>query len=125
MDKINILIIEDEKHQRAVLKFDMNKIGFSTLEADTGERGIEIATLRKVDVILLDIMLPGIDGFEVCRRLKADSRTKNIPVIVLTSLFQEENKTKAKECGVAEYIVKPYNFEYLYKIIAGLVGKPK
>lgn len=120
----NILIIEDEKHQRAVLKFDMHKIGYSTFEADTGEKGIEIATLRKVDLILLDIMLPGIDGFEVCRRLKADEKTKNIPVIVITSLFQEENLQKAKECEVVEYIIKPYDFEYLHTTIVNLIGKP-
>ena len=121
----NILIIEDERHQRAVLKFDMTKIGFLSFEAETGEKGLEIASLRKVDGIILDIMLPGIDGFEVCRRLKADKKTKDIPVIVLTSLFQEENITKAKECGVAEYIIKPYRYEQLYQTMVNLIGKPK
>ncbi|MBN2144765.1 MAG: response regulator [Candidatus Aureabacteria bacterium] len=120
----NILIIEDEIHQRTVLRFDMNKIGFSTFEAETGEKGIEIAALKKVDVIILDIMLPDIDGFEVCRRLKSHEKTKDIPVIVLTALFQQENINKAKECGVAEYIVKPYNFEYLHQTIVNLVGRP-
>lgn len=116
-----ILIIEDEKHQRTVLKFDLSKMGYSVFEADTGEKGIKIATINKIDLIFLDIMLPDIDGFEVSRRLKENEKTKPIPIIVLSCLFQKENIEKAKELGINEYIIKPYNYENLRKTISDIL----
>ncbi len=119
-----ILIIDDHGALRYVLSFDLQKKGYKTLTAGNGENGIEIALAEKPDLILLDAMMPGIDGFETCRRLKATEDTKNIPVIMVTAKSQRKDVLDGFQSGVTSYMVKPFKFEELYNKIVEVIGVP-
>lgn len=118
-----ILLIEDQGSQRAIYNFDLLKSGYNTLIAATGEKGIALAAEHKPDLIVSDLLLPGIDGYETLRRLKANDTTKNIPVILISCLSQKENIMKGFEAGASAYIPKPFKFEQLRDEITKLIGK--
>jgi signal transduction histidine kinase len=103
-----ILIIDDEPANLAVVANYLADHGFQILVAQNGETGLEMAQQDQPDLILLDVMLPGIDGFEVCRRLKADERTWEIPVLFMTIVTRVEDKVKGFEVGGVDYIAKPF-----------------
>ncbi len=124
MAEKTILIIDDHGALRYVLSFDLQKKGYKTLTAGSGEKGIEIATADKPDLILLDAMMPGIDGFETCRRLKASDDTKNIPVIMVTAKSQRKDVLDGLQSGATSYMVKPFKFEELYNKIVEVIGAP-
>jgi two-component system phosphate regulon response regulator PhoB len=102
-----ILVVEDEKDIRELLAFTLNREGFAVLEADTGKRALEQAAEKKPDLILLDLMLPEIDGLGVCRMLQRDRATAGIPVIILTAKGEEVDRIVGLELGAADYVVKP------------------
>ena len=108
-----ILTIEDEPDIRELISFNLKKNGFSTISAENGELAISVAREQLPDLILLDLMLPGIHGLDVCRILKTDPTTKNIPIIMLTALGQEENIIKGLETGADDYITKPFSLQVL------------
>ncbi len=117
MDK-KILIIEDEKNIVDILKFNLKKEGFETLEAYDGEQGLEMAISEDPDLVLLDIMLPRMDGFTVCRKLR---QTSMVPVIMLTAREEEVDKVLGLELGADDYITKPFSQrELLARIKANL-----
>lgn len=101
-----ILIIEDEKDLRFFLATTLKSEGFEIIEAIDGETGIEKAKKEKPDIILLDLLLPGIDGFEVLSQLKKDEELEKIPVFVLSNFDQEEKKEKSFKLGAVDYLVK-------------------
>lgn len=101
-----ILIIEDEKDLRFFLTTAFKTEGFEIIEAIDGETGIEKAKKEKPDLILLDLLLPGIDGFEVLSRLKKDEELEKIPIFVLSNFDQEEKKEKSFKLGAVDYLVK-------------------
>ena len=103
-----ILIIDDEPANLAVIYKYLSDQGFQVMVAQTGKTGLELARQEQPDLILLDVMLPGIDGFEACRRLKADDRTREIPVLFMTVLTRVEDKIKGFEAGGLDYITKPF-----------------
>ena len=103
-----ILIVDDNPTNVKVVMHHLAEYGFQIMVARTGEAGLEVAQHDQPDLILLDLMLPGIDGFEVCRRLKADERTRQIPVIFMTVLTKVEDKVKGFEVGGVDYIAKPF-----------------
>lgn len=107
-DKIKtILIIEDEETISAMYKAKLEKSGnFKVLIADNGVSGLEAAKKEKPDIVMLDIILPQIDGFSVLEELKRKEATKRIPVIMLTNLGTEEDKEKGKKLGATDYLVK-------------------
>ena len=102
-----VLIVEDEEHIRKFIKINLEKNDFIVREADTGEKGLEIANNEEIDVVVLDIMLPGIDGFEVCKRLRGKFPT--IGIIMLTAKSQDIDKIMGLEYGTDDYMVKPFN----------------
>ncbi len=106
-----ILIIDDQPKNLAVIGDYLMKCGFTVIVSQTGEGGLRRAKRFKPDLILLDILMPDMDGFETCRRLKADESTKNIPVIFLTALTGVEDKVKGFELGGVDYITKPIEYE--------------
>ena len=107
MDK-KILIIDDEKDFCFFVKKNLEAISnYEIITTNKGKKGIQIARKEKPDLILLDIMMPGIDGFEVLKRLKANERTQNIPVIMLTAKDEDESKIKASGLYCEDYLVKP------------------
>jgi len=102
-----ILIVDDDAPSLKALMNHLQELGFKTLAARNGERGLEVAQHSKPDLILLDVMMPGIDGFETCRRLKENEAIQNIPVIFLTALTDTTDKIKGFEAGAVDYITKP------------------
>jgi len=123
MSEKKILIIDDHGALRYILSFDLQKKGFKTLTAGTGEKGIEIAKEERPALILLDAMMPGIDGFETCRRLKAMNETKDIPVLMVTAKSQRKDVLEGLQCGALSYLVKPFKFEELYEKIVEVIGE--
>ena len=103
-----ILLVDDEPVNLAALTNYLADCGFQILVAQTGKAGLDIARRTPSDLILLDVRLPGIDGFEVCRRLKADTRTRAIPVIFMTIVTEAEDKVRGFEAGGVDYIAKPF-----------------
>ncbi len=107
MDK-KILIIDDEEDFCFFVKKNLEAISnYEIIVANKGKKGIQIARKEKPDLILLDIMMPGIDGFEVLKRLKANEETQSIPVIMLTAKDEDESKIKASGLYCEDYLVKP------------------
>lgn len=104
-----ILIVDDEPAICELLAFNLNKAGYSTLEADNGNRALELAKSNKPDLIILDLMLPGIDGIEVCRILKGQQPTAGIPIIMLTAKNDEVDKIIGLELGADDYMTKPFS----------------
>ncbi len=106
-----ILIVEDEQNIVDILAFNLQRDGYETMEAMDGATGLELALERDPDLILLDLMLPRMDGFEVCRRLREAGRTT--PVIMLTAREEETDKVLGLELGADDYITKPFSMREL------------
>ncbi|MDD4701591.1 MAG: response regulator [Desulfovibrio sp.] len=108
-----ILIVEDEADIRELLRFNLEREGFSVLEAADGNEGLKLARQHLPDLMLLDVMLPGLDGFEVCRRLGAQSETSHIPVLMLTAKGEEMDRVVGLSLGADDYVVKPFSVREL------------
>jgi DNA-binding response OmpR family regulator len=109
MAKQNILIIEDDKSISKLLKYNLEKAGFETTAAGSGEAALEILARQQPLLIILDIMLPGMDGLEVCRQIRQDTALKNIPIVMLTAKGEEVDRIVGLELGADDYIVKPFS----------------
>lgn len=107
--KEKILIVEDERDIVRMLEYNLKKDGFRTAVARNGEEAITAARSERPALVLLDLMLPGIDGLEVCRTLKKDRKTAAIPVIMLTAKSQEADKVVGLELGADDYVTKPFS----------------
>ncbi|MDR7857277.1 response regulator transcription factor [Tissierella sp.] len=105
--KETILIVEDEGSIRKFIKINLERNDFIVLEAETGEEGIEIAKKEKIDIVILDLMLPGIDGFQVCKVLREEY--PNLGIIMLTAKSQDIDKIMGLEYGTDDYMTKPFN----------------
>ena len=121
--KKTILIIEDEPDIRTLLEYNLKKNGYTILLEKDGEAGLTSARNSLPDLILLDLMLPGINGIDVCRVLKADNMTQNIPIIMLTALGQEEDIVQGLEAGSDDYVTKPFSLKVLEARIAASIRK--
>ena len=121
MSKAVILIIEDDPEIQELLSHSMSKEGWKLLQAKTGEEGLKILKSKKVNCILLDIMLPGIDGFKVLKKIKEIEQCRYIPVIMTTAKGEEADIVTGLELGADDYVVKPYSPKVLIaRIRAGL-----
>lgn len=109
MAKAKILIVDDEKNIVEVVKYNLDKEGFRTVVAYDGEEALETARREVPDLVLLDLMLPEVDGFEICRILKQDPRTQHIPIIMLTGKSTEMDKVLGLEMGADDYVTKPFS----------------
>ena len=109
LKKKKILIVDDEKELVKLLTFHMSIAGYDVFSAKDGLEAIEICKNRKPELIILDIMLPRIDGWEVCRRLKNDVETENIPIIILSALSEINDKLKGFDLGGDDYVTKPFS----------------
>lgn len=101
-----VLIVEDDSVLGSMYKIKFETSGFHVTVATNGADGLEVARKNSFDIILLDIIMPQLDGFSVLAELKSDAKTKEIPVIMLTNLGTEEDKKKGKEMGAVDYVVK-------------------
>jgi two-component system cell cycle sensor histidine kinase/response regulator CckA len=113
-----ILTVDDDPNNLAVVRDCLVEFNYTILVAEDGESAIKRAAYSHPDLILLDIMMPGIDGYETCRRLKSQESTKDIPVIFMTALAETEHKVKGLEVGAVDYITKPFQREELLARIA-------
>lgn len=107
MEARKILIVEDEDSIRKFVRINLEREGYTVIEAETGERALEIAACQDIDLVVLDIMLPGIDGYQVCKELR--NRYNTIGIIMLTAKSQDVDKIMGLEYGTDDYMVKPFN----------------
>lgn len=113
MDNPTVLVVEDEPAQLEVLSYNLEADGYRVVKAQDGEEGYLLAEEVLPDIILLDWMLPKVSGIEVCRRLKARSETRNIPVIMLSARSEEVDLVRGLETGADDYVIKPYSVKEL------------
>lgn len=120
MSKHNIFIVEDEMHIQQLIKYNLETNGFKVNVFDNGEDLLSYCFGNVPDLFILDIMLPGIDGLEVCKRLRQNNLTSNIPIIMLTAKSEEFDKILGLELGADDYITKPFSVRELLARIKAL-----
>src|SRR5499427_4209077 len=104
-----ILVVEDQLDNRQILRDLLGNAGYELLEAENGAEALTAVARKRPDLILMDIQLPVMDGYEATRRLKADPATKSIPIIVVTSYALSGDETKARAAGCDDYVTKPFS----------------
>lgn len=123
MAKGNILVVDDEKNLLQLVNYNLSKEGYSVNAVTTGEEALEAARSRHPDLILLDLMLPGVDGLEVCRLIKNDPTMSHIPVIMLTARGEETDVVAGLELGADDYITKPFSPRVLLARVRALLRR--
>ena len=122
MAKMKILVVDDEVDVQNILSFRLEINGFSVVVASDGEGALEKIKNESPDLVLLDLMLPKINGFEVCRMVKFDDKHKTLPIIILSALDKEDDRKKALESGADAYFLKPFDLEGLLNKIRDLLA---
>ena len=118
-----ILIVEDDPKSLTLTK-DLLKIsGYTTIQATDGKQGVELVKAAKPDLILMDIMMPKMDGYSACHEIKADQATRKIPVVMLSAVGYELNKKLAEQMGADGYVTKPFSRQELIDVINPLLAK--
>jgi len=117
MTRKRILVVDDYPDVVKLLRIRLEAAGYEVLEAYDGQEGLKIARTHRPDLIILDILLPKIDGYKVCRFLKFDRKYRDIPVIMLTSRATECDAQLGREMGADEYVFKPYNPTELLQLV--------
>jgi CheY-like chemotaxis protein len=120
-----ILIIEDSKATSVVLKEVLESEGHTILLAGDGVAGIALVRREKPDLVLLDLLLPKLNGYEVCNTIKRDNATRHIPVLIISTMDSPESVEKAKLCGAKDFIRKPYDLDDLLREIRRLLPEKK
>ncbi len=123
--KERILIVEDDKHISKLVKFNLEKANYECTVAATGEKALEVLNGQPIDLIILDIMLPGMDGFSTCRAIKEKEKLKNIPIIMLTAKGEEVDRIVGLELGADDYIAKPFSPRELVLRIKAILKRGK
>lgn len=118
-----ILIVDDEVDLVETVRFPLEMEGYHVLVSYNGEDALNQARKENPDLILLDLMLPKLDGYKVCRLLKFDDRYKHIPILMLTAKTQEKDKALGMETGANEYITKPFEMDDLLKKVKAYLNK--
>lgn len=109
MSKATVLVIDDEKDLIELVRYNLERDGFDVMTAVDGRSGLQIATRHRPDLIVLDVMMPGMDGMEVCRQLRSDERTQRLPIIMLTARAAESDRIDGLEIGADDYVTKPFS----------------
>ncbi|MFA5114759.1 MAG: response regulator transcription factor [Candidatus Omnitrophota bacterium] len=127
MSKEKILIVEDDRHISKLLQYNLEKNGYKCFISDNGEDALGILAKQKTDLVVLDIMLPKMDGFETCRLIKQSDKLKNTPIIMLTAKGEEVDRVVGLELGADDYMVKPFSARELILRIKAILrrGKPE
>ena len=120
-----VLIIEDHADMRELLSWQLELMGFTPILAKHGKEGIEKALAEKPELILMDIMMPGMDGWEAARAVRASPETKDIPILAATAMFLDYDLKTCMEAGCNRYIVKPFTFLELQSKIRELLPESK
>lgn len=120
-----ILVVDDEEHILELIRFNLEGSGFQAITATNGEDALRLCNEQQPDLILLDIMLPGIDGLEVCRKLKSEKETRLIPIIMITAKGEEIDKIVGLELGADDYITKPFSVRELLARVKALLRRTR
>lgn len=104
-----IVIVEDEANIVELVKYNLDREGYRTLSANDGRKGLELIKQELPDLVILDLMLPELDGLSVCKQLRADAQTKSIPIIILTAKSEEADRVLGLEMGADDYVTKPFS----------------
>jgi DNA-binding response OmpR family regulator len=123
MTKAQILIVEDDRSLAEVLEYNLRQDGYQTAVANDGQDGLRQARLKPPDLVLLDLMLPMVDGLEVCRRLRADPLTRNMLVLMLTAKAEETDEVVGFSVGTDDYVAKPFSVKVLLERIRALLRR--
>ena len=119
----NILIVDDEKDILELIKFNISNNGYNCFCAENGETAVKLAKNKIPDLIILDLMLPGIDGLDICRILKNNKETENIPILMLTAKTSDENIIEGLESGADDYVTKPFSIKVLIARVETLLRR--
>lgn len=117
-----VLVVDDEVYILHILDFSLGAEGFDVITAADGEQALSRARSERPDLIVMDIMMPRLDGYETCRRLKSDPATKNIPVLLLTARGREEDRKRGMEAGADDYMTKPFSPNKLIARVTEMLG---
>ena len=123
MKNKKIMVVDDEADIRELIRFNLEKEGFEVVSVSDGETALEEARLRQPDLILLDVMLPGIDGVEVCFKLKSDVAFKSIPIVMLSAKSDESDQLVGLKIGADDYLVKPFSPKVLVAKIGAILRR--
>ena len=123
MAKAKILVVDDEEDIRELVELNLSHEGFKVISCESGEEALEMAGSELPDLIILDLMLPGIDGLEVCKKLKGNLKTENIPVVMLTARGEETDVVTGLEIGADDYVTKPFSGKVLVARVRRLLRK--
>ena len=118
-----ILIVEDEEDILALVHYNLSREGYQVVTATSGEEGVDIAQKTQPDLVLLDLMLPGMNGLEVCQALKNDAALREIPVIMLTAKGEESDIVAGLEIGASDYVTKPFSTKVLVARVAAVLRR--
>ena len=125
MSKSTILIVEDDPDIQELTRYNMDREGYDIVQAGTGDDGLACVRERNFDLILLDLMLPGIDGLEVCRRIRSQEETKNTPIIMITAKGEESDIVSGLEVGADDYVTKPFSPRVLIARVRAILRRGK
>ncbi len=122
MGSIRVLCIEDDAETRILIKRGLEQHGFVVDAVWGGERGIDAAMQGRFDCVLLDVMMPGMDGFQVLRTLKTQGLTRDLPVVMVTARDDEDTQRRARAAGAAAFVSKPFQMQQLVQAVEGAVA---
>ena len=122
-ERRRILVVDDEPSIRLLTRVNLGASGIDVLEAPDGEAGIEIARRERPDLVLLDVMMPGTDGWDVARRLARDDTTADIPIVFLTARAEQADRVQGRELGGVAYLLKPFDPVALADVLEGILGR--
>lgn len=119
----HILVVEDETDISTLIEYTLAKGGYEVSCAESGEAALRLVSEKNLDLVILDLMLPGLDGLEVCRRLRADERTRQTPIIMLTAKSEDADVVRGLELGADDYVAKPFSPKVLLARVRALLRR--
>lgn len=122
---LTILLVEDDEDTRYMMRLGLEQRGYRVIEAEDGEKGVELALNEPADVILMDLSLPGIDGLEATKRIRNNHHGRRVPVIAVTAHQETDFREGAKASGFDAYVTKPIDFDWLTELLTGLIALGK
>lgn len=120
-----IMVVDDEPYIARVIKFKLEQEGYAVISANDGVTGLDRIRQEKPDLVLLDVMMPGLTGYEVCQQVKADADLQGIPVVFLTAKGQERDREQGLNMGASDYITKPFSPNRLLELVKSIIGNAR
>ena len=120
-----IMVVDDEPYIARVIKFKLEQEGYAVISANDGITGLERIRQERPELVLLDVMMPGLTGYEVCQQIKADAELAGIPVVFLTAKGQERDREQGLSMGASDYITKPFSPNRLLELVKSMIGNAK